>query len=90
MCMLQGVSMLQVEAMPTTGFWKSASWKPTARNIERLGARSGPSWTWAEWGRSEGVEAVFLAMVRAVVADGSGAGRGWGISKTNALPASPP
>ena len=43
MCMLHGVSMLQVEAMPTTVFWKSASWNPTARSMERLGARSAPS-----------------------------------------------
>jgi len=43
MCMLHGVTMLQVEAIPTTGFWKSASLNPTARSMERLGARSGPS-----------------------------------------------
>src|SRR5882724_11152955 len=53
MCMLQGVTMLQVEAIPTVGFLKSSSLKPTARSIERLGARSGPSCTMAEWGRRE-------------------------------------
>jgi hypothetical protein len=44
--------MLQVEAMPTMGFWKSSSLKPTARSIERLGARSLPSTTMEEKGRS--------------------------------------
>jgi hypothetical protein len=29
MCMLHGVTMLQVEAMPTMDFWKSAVSKPT-------------------------------------------------------------
>src|SRR5580693_2993850 len=53
MCMLQGVTMLQVEAMPTMGFAKSASPKPTARSMDRLGARSGPSTTTAEWARNE-------------------------------------
>src|SRR5882724_4187731 len=28
-CMLHGVTLLQVEAMPMMGFWKSASVKPT-------------------------------------------------------------
>ena len=37
MCILQGVKLLQVEAMPTCGFSKSASPKPTARSIARLG-----------------------------------------------------
>src|SRR5664280_2163897 len=50
-CMLQGVSMLQVEAMPTTVFLKSLSLKPTARNMERLGARSDPSCTLEEYFR---------------------------------------
>ena len=45
MCMLQGVTMLQVDAMPICGFLKSASSKPTARSMERLGARSTPSTT---------------------------------------------
>src|SRR5271163_3307502 len=53
MCMLHGVTMLQVEAMPTMGFAKSASPKPTARSMERFGVRSGPSTTTAEWARNE-------------------------------------
>ncbi len=48
MCMLQGVTMLQVDAMPTTGFLKSSSLKPTARSMERFGARSEPSSTMEE------------------------------------------
>ena len=52
MCMLQGVTMLQVEAMPMIGLEKSASEKPTARSIERLGVRSGPSTTTEEYARS--------------------------------------
>ena len=48
MCMLQGVTMLQVEAIPTMGLAKSSSLKPTARSMERLGARSGPSTRTAE------------------------------------------
>ncbi len=40
---LQGVRLLWALATPTMGFWKSASPKPTARSIERLGARSSPS-----------------------------------------------
>ena len=51
MCMLQGVSMLQVEATPTTVFLKSSSLKPTARNMERFGARSEPSCTMEEYFR---------------------------------------
>src|SRR3954470_8554986 len=43
MCMLHGVTMLQVEAMPVLDFWK-ASWEnPTACNNARVAARSGPS-----------------------------------------------
>ncbi len=38
MCMLHGVTMLQVEAMPTCGLAKSSSLKPTARSMARLGA----------------------------------------------------
>ena len=53
MCMLQGVTMDQVEATPTTGLPKSASVKPTARSMARLGARSGPSTTMAECWRQE-------------------------------------
>jgi segregation and condensation protein B len=49
--MLHGVTMLQVEAIPTTGLPKSASPNPTARSMERLKDRSGPSTTIEEWGR---------------------------------------
>ena len=45
MCMLQGVTMLQVEAMPIWGLAKSASVKPTACSMARLAARSTPSVT---------------------------------------------
>ncbi|MNC22993.1 hypothetical protein D3C75_710020 [compost metagenome] len=45
MCMLQGVTMAQVEAMPTCGLVKSASVKPTARSMARAGAASTPSIT---------------------------------------------
>ena len=44
-CILQGVTMLQVEAIPICGFLKSSFLKPTACNIARLGARSIPSTT---------------------------------------------
>src|SRR6185503_5267681 len=40
---LQGVRLLWAFATPTIGFWKAASSKPTARSIERLGARMSPS-----------------------------------------------
>jgi hypothetical protein len=43
MCTLQGVTSAQVEAMPTCGLAKSASVKPTARNMALLGARVTPS-----------------------------------------------
>ena len=43
MCMLQGVRFAQVEAMPTCGLVKSASLKPTARSIARLGLRATPA-----------------------------------------------
>ena len=62
MCMLHGVTRLQVEATPICGFLKSASLKPTARNIERLGARSIPSTTREEKFRMAGWSAlVFFA-----------------------------
>ena len=51
MCMLQGVTMLQVEAMPTWGLSKSAPVKPTARSMARLGAWATPSTTIEEYGR---------------------------------------
>ena len=45
MCILHGVTRLQVEAMPICGLRKSPSSNPSARSIERLGARSRPSTT---------------------------------------------
>ena len=45
MCMLQGVTLLQVEAMPTCGLLKSASPNPTACSIARAGACLTPSTT---------------------------------------------
>src|SRR5438105_3141772 len=52
--MLQGVTMLQVEATPIWDFLKSSAWKPTACSIARLAARSGPSTTMEENARSAG------------------------------------
>jgi hypothetical protein len=40
---LQGVRLLWALATPTIGFSKSASPKPTARSIDRFGARSSPA-----------------------------------------------
>src|SRR5918995_6357071 len=40
---LQGVTRPSVEATPTNGFFKSASFKPSARRNARCGARSRPS-----------------------------------------------
>ncbi len=48
MCMLHGVTRLQVDAMPTCGLVKSSSVKPVARSMERLGALPTPSTTGAE------------------------------------------
>src|SRR3954471_18144119 len=48
MCMLHGVTMLQREAMPMTGFLKSSSVKPTGRSIDRAPAPLGPSLTMEE------------------------------------------
>ena len=48
MCMLQGVTWLQVEAMPMSGFRKSSGLKPTGYSIARAAARSGPSKTMLE------------------------------------------
>jgi len=45
MCMLHGVTMLHVEAMPILFFLKSSRLKPTACSIARLAARSTPSTT---------------------------------------------
>src|SRR3954466_6386058 len=52
-CMLHGVTMLQSDAMPTTGLLKSSSEKPTGRSMERAPAREGPSWTIEEYLRVE-------------------------------------
>ena len=49
MCMLQGVRFDQVEAMPICGLEKSASPKPTARNIARAGVCLSPSTTRLEY-----------------------------------------
>ena len=43
MCILHGVTMLQVEAIPICGLEKSSSSNPTARNIALEGACSTPS-----------------------------------------------
>ena len=48
MCMLQGVSVLQVEAMPICERRKSRSSKPVARSIARLGVCLTPSNTTRE------------------------------------------
>ena len=51
MCILHGVSMLQVDAIPTCGFAKSSSVNPTARSIARPGALGAPSTTTRELSR---------------------------------------
>jgi hypothetical protein len=43
--------VLGEETTAIWGFWKSASSKPTARSMERAGARSWPSTTMEECGR---------------------------------------
>ena len=48
MCMLQGVTLPQVEATPICGRVKSASVKPTARSMAREGACLSPSITTRE------------------------------------------
>ena len=50
-CILQGVKSLGDPATAICGFLKSSSVNPTARSIERAGARSSPSTTVEEWGR---------------------------------------
>src|SRR5271154_1639830 len=59
-CMLQGVKLLHVEAMPTCGLSKSPSVNPTARNMARLGACLTPSTTRREYLR--GSFSVFFGM----------------------------
>lgn len=65
MCMLQGVTMAQVDAMPIWGFLKSSSVKPTGWSMAREGARSGPSTTLEEY---------FLFVIRGILMDGVGMG----------------
>ena len=48
MCILQGVRLLQVEAIPIWGLRKSSSVNPTARNMARLADLPRPSTTGAE------------------------------------------
>jgi hypothetical protein len=50
MCILQGVTIDHVLAIPTCGFAKSSRLKPTACSIARLAARSRPSTVWLEYG----------------------------------------
>ncbi len=59
MCMLQGVSVLQVEATPICERRKSRSSNPVARSIARLGVCLTPSNTTREWGRGS---TLFLGM----------------------------
>ncbi|MNE93707.1 hypothetical protein D3C80_1915910 [compost metagenome] len=61
MCMLQGVTMAQVEAMPICGFLKSSSVKPTARSMARAGAASTPSMTWEEYLRRSSLSLMALS-----------------------------
>jgi hypothetical protein len=61
--MLQGVTMLQVEAMPTWDFLKSDRVNPTACSIARLAARSGPSVTQQEYLRCAGRQVFFFIAI---------------------------
>src|ERR1700742_746824 len=58
---LQGVKLLQVDAMPTWGLWKSSSPNPTARSMARLGVCFTPSTTSREY-RLASTLAGFLPM----------------------------
>jgi hypothetical protein len=60
MCILHGVTMLQVDATPTIGFEKSSGLNPTGYNIARLGALSGPSNTMLECGLNDPLPCVLL------------------------------
>jgi hypothetical protein len=64
--MLQGVRFAQVEAMPICGRLKSASVKPTARNIARDGDCFGPSTT--SFDQRRGSTTGFDALARPVPA----------------------
>ena len=68
MCMLQGVTLAQVEAMPICGFLKSSSVKPTARNMARAGAASTPSTTREEYLRMLSVISVISKILEVVIA----------------------
>src|SRR5882724_2883429 len=63
MCMLHGVRLDHVDAMPIWGRAKSASSKPTARSIAREGAFASPSTTRRENSRGSDFE-VFLDFIR--------------------------
>ncbi len=67
MCMLHGVTMLQVDAIPTCDFLKSAFENPTACSIARLAARSTPSVTILEYCRCPDLR-VFMMSLPAVPA----------------------
>src|SRR5262245_41751957 len=70
MCMLHGVTMLHVDAIPTWGLAKSASLKPTARSIARAGAFVSPSTTTLECRRGSAP----LPSLRSLLAMGSSGG----------------
>src|SRR5580700_5165904 len=55
-CMLHGVRLAQVEATPICGLLKSASSKPTARNMAREGVCFTPSTTTREYCRGSVLE----------------------------------
>src|SRR5258705_3238425 len=63
-CMLQGVRLLHVEAMPTWGLRKSSSTKPTARSMARLGDCLMPSTTRLEYARGVRVLALLFIVLR--------------------------
>ncbi len=89
MCMLHGVSMLQVDAMPTCGFAKSSSLNPTARSIARAGALGAPSTTTRELSRGStplgGLRSSFAMKFRRL--PGHLKGRDYGVRVTAGQPA---
>ena len=73
MCMLQGVTLAHVEAMPICGFVKSASLNPVARNIAREGACFNPSTTSRKWRAGRGSASSAASAQRVAIArTGSG------------------